>query len=206
MTILSRPTSRNSPAGKEGALVLFEESKKAHIRKAESNYYEEKLRETEKRIEKNRQKRKIIKPESMPWENSTQGILKHLTNEKMDIQLESIDAYMQFIPPGSRSGKHRHMSEEYIFILEGRGYDLHWDVDFELGDKYCWKVDEEPSRWEWEQGDSIYIPPNTVHQHFNADPDTSVRFISATSRMVRYIGFDDLEQIENAPEYGEKEI
>ena len=142
----------------------------------------------------------------MPWEKSRQGTIKHLFNEKMDVQIESIDAYMQLIPPGSRSGKHRHMSEEYIFVLEGKGYDMHWDVDFDLGDKYTWKVDETPSRWEWEQGDSIYIPPNTVHQHFNADPEKPVRFISATSRMVRYIGFDDLEQIENAPEYGEKDI
>jgi quercetin dioxygenase-like cupin family protein len=185
--------------------VLFEESKKAYTRKAESNYYEEKLRESEKRIEKNTQKRKIIKPETMPWENSRQGTMKHLFNEKMDVQIESVDAYMQLIPPGSRSGKHRHMSEEYIFVLEGKGYDLHWDVDFELGDKYTWKVDVTPSRWEWEQGDSIYIPPSTVHQHFNADPEKPVRFISATSRMVSYIGFDDLEQIENAPEYGERD-
>jgi len=93
------------------------------------------------------------------------------------------------------------MSEEYIFVLEGKGYDFHWDVDFEVSDKYHWKVDETPSRWEWEMGDSIYIPPNTVHQHFNADPGSPVRFISATSRMVKYIGFDDLEQIEDAPEY-----
>jgi len=186
--------------------MLFEESKRAYTRKAESRYYEEMLRESEKQIEKNRQRKKIIKPESMPWENSRQGTIKHLFNEKMDVQLESIDAYMQFIPPGSRSGKHRHMSEEYIFVLEGKGYDLHWDVDFELRDKYCWKVDEKPSRWEWEQGDSIYIPPNTVHQHFNADSEKLVRFISATSRMVRYFGFDDLEQIENAPEYADEDI
>jgi quercetin dioxygenase-like cupin family protein len=65
-------------------------------------------------------------------------------------------------------------------------------------------VDEKPSIWEWEQGDSVYIPPNTVHQHFNGDSDKPARFISATSRMIRYIGFDDLEQIENAPEYQEK--
>ena len=186
--------------------MLFEESKKAYIKKVESTYYEEKLREREKQIEENRQKKKIIKPESMPWEKSRQGILKHLFNERMDVPIESIDAYMQFIPPGSRSGKHRHMSEEYIFVLEGKGYDLHWDVDFELGEKYYWKVAERPSRWEWEQGDSIYIPPNTVHQHFNSDPEKPARFISATSRMVRYIGFDDLEQIENAPEYEEKDI
>jgi mannose-6-phosphate isomerase-like protein (cupin superfamily) len=83
-------------------------------------------------------------------------------------------------------------------------YDLHWNVDFEQGEKYYWKRDEKPGRWEWEQGESIYIPPNTVHQHFNANPQKRARFISATSRMVRYIGFDDLEQVEDAPEYGKK--
>jgi quercetin dioxygenase-like cupin family protein len=184
--------------------MLYGESKKAHIRKIEGDYYEKKLKESEARIARNERRKKIIKPQMMPWENSKQGLIKHLFNEKMDAQVESIDAYMQFIPAGSHSGKHRHMSEEYIFVLEGRGYDLHWDVDFELGDKYYWKVEETPSRWEWEQGDSIYIPPTTVHQHFNADPEKPVRFISATSRMVRTIGFDDLEQIENAPEYKER--
>jgi quercetin dioxygenase-like cupin family protein len=182
--------------------LLFEESKKAYIRKAESDYYNTKLKESESRTKD--AWKTIIKPESMPWETSRQGIIKHICTDRMDVQIESIDAFMQFIPPGSRSGKHRHMSEEYIFVLEGRGYDLHWDVDFELLDRYFWKVDEKPSRWEWEQGDSIYIPPNTVHQHFNADPEMPARFISATSRMVRYIGFDDLEQIENAPEYEKK--
>jgi len=43
-----------------------------------------------------------------------------------------------------------------------------------------------------------------VHQHFNADAKNPVRFISATSRMVGISGFDDLEQIEDAPEYDKK--
>lgn len=181
--------------------MLYEEAQKAHIRRIASHHYEEKLNDSRKKNEENKRKRNIVKPESMPWENSRQGMIKHLFNEKMDLPVESVDAYMQFIPPGSRSGKHRHMSEEFIFVLEGRGYDLHWDVDFELRDKYYWKAAQEPSRWEWEQGDSIYIPPNTIHQHCNKDPDNPVRFISATSRAVRSIGFDDVEQIEDAPEY-----
>ena len=142
MKISNQPISLNSSIKREEPIVLFEESKKAYIRKAESDYYGKKLKESEKRIEENKKKRKVIKPESMPWEKSRHGILKHLFNERMDIPIESIDAYMQFIPPGSRSGKHRHMSEEYIFVLEGKGYDLHWDVDFELGEKYYWKVNE----------------------------------------------------------------
>jgi quercetin dioxygenase-like cupin family protein len=181
--------------------MLYEESKKASVKKAEARYYEEQLAESKRKKKENPKRKKVITPEEMPWENSPQGTIKHLYNEKMDAHVEAVDAYMQFIPPGSKSGKHRHMSEEFIFVLEGTGYDLHWDVDYEIDDKYYWKVEETPSRWEWEQGDSIYIPPNTVHQHFNADAGKPVRFISATSRMISAIGFDDLEQIENAPEY-----
>ena len=47
----------------------------------------------------------------------------------------------------------------------------------------------------------IYIPPNTIHQHFNADPDRPVRLISAINRIYNKFGLNDLEQIENAPEY-----
>ncbi|NYT70345.1 hypothetical protein H0A67_19650, partial [Pusillimonas noertemannii] len=70
-------------------------------------------------------RKKVVHPEEMPWEMSRQGLLKHLLNEKMNTRMESVDAYMQLIPPGSRSGKHRHLAEECVYVLEGRGYDLH---------------------------------------------------------------------------------
>jgi hypothetical protein len=56
-------------------------------------------------------------------------------------------------------------------------------------------------KYEWEAGDVIYIPPNTIHQHFNADPSRPVRLISAINRVYRKSGLNDLEQIEDAPEY-----
>jgi len=56
-------------------------------------------------------------------------------------------------------------------------------------------------RWEWEAGDVIYIPPNTIHQHFNADSGSPVRLISAINRIYKYCGLNDLEQLEDAPEY-----
>ena len=69
--------------------------------------------------------KKVIKPEEMPWEYSQQGILKHVINEKLAKELgasvRGTDIYMQVIPPGGRSGKHRHMSEELIFVIEGEG-------------------------------------------------------------------------------------
>lgn len=150
---------------------------------------------------RNARRRKIVTPADMPWEMARQGILKHLINEGMNTRMETVDAYMQIIPPGSRSGKHRHLAEECLYVLEGRGYDLHQDCDVEITDDYHWKAQEEVKRFEWEAGDVIYVPPNTIHQHFNADPDRPARLISSTNRIFKQCGLNDLEQIEDAPEY-----
>ncbi|WP_407280895.1 cupin domain-containing protein [Aromatoleum evansii] len=151
--------------------------------------------------ERNRQRRKVIRPEDMPWELARQGVLKHLLNSQMNTRMETVDAYMQIIPPGSRSGRHRHLAEECLYVLEGRGYDLHQDCDVEITDTYHWKVQDEVKRFEWEAGDVIYVPPNTVHQHVNASPDQPVRLISAVNRIYKQCGLNDLEQLEDAPEY-----
>ena len=150
---------------------------------------------------RNAKRAKVVHPEDMPWEMSRQGLLKHLMNEAMNTRMVTVDAYMQIIPPGSKSGKHRHLAEECLYVLEGKGYDLHQDCDVEITDTYHWKPQDEVKRYEWEAGDVIYIPPNTIHQHFNADPDRPVRLISAINRIYNKFGLNDLEQIENAPEY-----
>src|SRR5690606_15808183 len=128
-------------------------------------------------------RKKVVHPEEMPWEMSRQGLLTHLLNEKMNTRMESVDAYMQLIPPGGRAGKHRHLAEECLYVLEGRGYDLHQDCDVEITDTYHWKPREEVKRFEWEAGDVIYVPPNTLHQHLNADPPRPARLISAIHRI-----------------------
>jgi quercetin dioxygenase-like cupin family protein len=154
--------------------------------------------------ERNAGRRKILKPTDMPWEMSRQGLLKHLINEDLNTRMETVDAYMQIIPPGSRSGKHRHLAEECVYVLEGRGYDLHQDCDVEITDVYFWKPQDEVKRFEYEAGDLVYIPPNTIHQHFNADPDQPLRLISVINRIFKQTGLNDLEQIEDAPEYDPK--
>jgi quercetin dioxygenase-like cupin family protein len=150
---------------------------------------------------RNSKRKKIVHPDEMPWEMSRQGLLKHILNEQMNTRMETVDAYMQIIPPGSRSGRHRHLAEECLYVLEGRGYDLHQDCDVEITDSYQWKPQAEVKRYEWEAGDVIYIPPCTIHQHFNADPDRPVRLISAINRVYKNSGLNDLVQFEDAPEY-----
>ena len=45
----------------------------------------------------------------------------------------------------------------------------------EITDTYHWKPQYEVKRYEWGAGDVIYIPPNTIHQHFNASKDKPAR-------------------------------
>lgn len=164
-------------------------------------FYQKLLDDAASAPARNAGRKKIVKPHDMPWEMSRQGLLKHLINEDMNTRMETVDAYLQIIPPGSRSGRHRHLAEECLYVLEGRGYDLHQDCDVEITDTYHWKPQDEVKRFEWEAGDVIYVPPNTIHQHFNADPVRPVRLVSAINRIYKQCGLNDLEQLEDAPEY-----
>jgi uncharacterized RmlC-like cupin family protein len=71
----------------------------------------------------------------------------------------------------------------------------------EITDTYHWTPQAEVKRYEWEAGDVVYIPPNTIHQHFNVNPDKPVRVISVINRIFKACGLNDLEQLEDAPEY-----
>ena len=181
--------------------MAWDESKSWLQGNQQGKYYQGLLDDAEQMPARNSKRHKVVHPENMPWEMARQGLLKHLLNESMNTRIETVDAYMQVIPPGSKSGKHRHLAEECVYVLEGRGYDLHQDCDVEITDTYHWKPQAEVKRYEWEAGDVIYIPPNTIHQHFNADPDRPVRLISSINRIFKYCGLNDLEQIENAAEF-----
>jgi gentisate 1,2-dioxygenase len=140
----------------------------------------------------------VITPEEQPFENSPDGLIKHLVHEKMGSREQCVDAYMQFLKPGGRSGKHRHMWEEVIFVAEGSGYDLHWDVKFDCVEAYQWEWEAEPKKSEWTRGDFIYVPPFSIHQHFNTG-DGEARLIVISNRIVKAMGFNWLDQVENAP-------
>ena len=167
----------------------------------QGSFYQEAIKNSAQFREAYKKRKKLIKKEEMPWEESPQGLIKHVPNIHMDTAECALEMYIQLLLPGSRSGKHRHMAEEVFYVLEGRGYDLHWDVKFDVTDKYYWDWEKEPKKFEWEMGDFVYIPPYTMHQHFNADVKKSVRIITSTNRIVKEIGYNWLEQVENAPEY-----
>lgn len=161
------------------------------------NFYSENIAETAAYVEDYySNKLKVVKSAEMPFENSPQGILKHMIHEKMNTVENCVDIYMQFLGAGQASGKHRHLAEEVFFVAEGEGYDLHWDVDFQVDIKFTWEWQKEPKKFEWKQGDFVYIPPYVEHKHFNANPDKPARIIVIHNRILKAMGAAWYEQLE----------
>lgn len=125
----------------------------------------------------------VIRYEEQPWESTRQGRLKWLVHPDIACSARRVWIYLQEIPPASRSGKHRHMAEEQIFVLSGRGYDIH-----------------DGERWHWEKGDIISVPAMAEHQHFNLDTENPSLLLSAMPSMCTDLGLGGIEQIEDASE------
>ncbi len=140
----------------------------------------------------------VVKAADMPFERSPDGLIKHIIHDKLGTRECCLDIYMQFLAPGQASGKHRHLSEEIFYVVEGEGHDLHWDLKFECADALEWDWEAEPKRLEWKKSDFVYIPPYAIHQHVNTSPDSEARIIVINNRIVKNMGFDWFEQVENA--------
>ena len=177
------------------------EYERAHAETRQADFYAKALEVSKRFREDYKERLNVVKWNQMPFERSPDGLIKHVIHEDMNTKECCLDIYMQFLPPGKASGKHRHLSEEIFFVVEGSGYDLHWDVRFDCNVEMEFTWDQEPKRFEWKQGDFVYIPPYCAHQHFNADPGKEARIVVVNSRIVRPMGFDWFEQLEHAEGY-----
>ena len=149
------------------------------------------------------QRKKVVKPDDGPWETTRDGRVRVLcSKERDDVRVVSVDLYEQEIPPASRSARHWHMADEVLYVLSGSGYSLHWEVEAEIAERYYARVAKEPTRHEFTAGDTLYVPQNTVHQHFNASDDEPLIVLSAQNRLIKYLGYDNVVYLEDAPEYG----
>ena len=69
---------------------------------------------------------------------------------------------------GGATGTSRHLTEEVAYVIEGTGYDHHFDVRFDCKDEFVWEWDKTPKKVSWGPGDFIYIPPYCAHKRFNS--------------------------------------
>ena len=98
------------------------------------NFYNEALEASKMFRKEYKDRMNVVKWHEMPMERSADGLIKHIINERMDTKECCIDIYMQFIPANGATGTSRHLSEEVAFVIEGTGYDLHYDVRFDCKD------------------------------------------------------------------------
>ena len=180
---------------------MADERDLAHQGEKSANIYAEWLQESAGFRADYRKRFTVIKAKDMPFESSPDGLLKHMVHEKLNTTECCLDVYMQFLPPGGTSGKSRKLAEQIFYVAEGKGYDLHWDVNFEVDVEFAWSWAEEPKKYEWVKGDFVFIPAYCIKQHFNADNDNEARLIVMTNRIFKAMGLDWVEQIENAQGY-----
>jgi quercetin dioxygenase-like cupin family protein len=148
------------------------------------------------------QRNKVVKPADTVWETTRDGKIRVLcSKDTPDVRVFSVDVFEQEIPPGSRSAKHLHMADEVFYVLQGSGHSLHWEVEAEIAERYYARVAHEPTRHDFVEGDTLYVPQNTVHQHFNASEDEPLRLLSVQNRLIKYLGYDNVVYFEDAPEF-----
>jgi quercetin dioxygenase-like cupin family protein len=146
-------------------------------------------------------RKKVVSPSDTVWETTPMGRVRVINSPaRTDVRQFSVDVFELDIPAGSRSGKHWKMADEVMYVLDGGGYSLHWEVQAEIAEKYYARIAKEPTRHEIKKGDTLYVPQNTIAQHFAAD-GTPLRLLSAQNRMFKHLGYDKVHYLENAPEY-----
>lgn len=126
---------------------------------------------------------RVYKSQNVRYKGGPTKWSKNTINPQVAPITQSIETHIDVLAPGNHGQKHGHMNSAVFYILDGKGHDVHDGI-----------------RYDWEEGDFVYIPPFTMHQHFNADPNKPARFITATNRLVRHLGFDWIDQVEEAPE------
>ena len=100
---------------------------------------------------------------------------------ELDGASEQAACYVQEIAPTKKLNPQRHVYEELVFVLSGRGSTAVW-------------YDEDRKRtFEWGPGSLFAIPLNASYQHFNVSGTEPARYIALTTAptMMNFIRNDD---------------
>jgi gentisate 1,2-dioxygenase len=78
---------------------------------------------------------------------------------------QAMEVHINLQEPGTRAQKHGHLNSAVMYVLEGKGYDIH-----------------DRQRLDWRAGDVLIVENNCVHQHFNLDPNKPAALLVIKSK------------------------
>ena len=79
------------------------------------------------------------------------------------------DAFVVSIPPGKSLNPEKHIYDELVYVLSGRGATT------------LWQSDGKGQSFEWQEGSLFAIPVNATYQHFNGSGDREARLLGVTN-------------------------
>jgi gentisate 1,2-dioxygenase len=108
-------------------------------------------------------KLKSIASDPIPGADRRFIILVHNDTEEMMGTAPGALIGMTILNPGEGLKPHRHTSFAIYHVLQGKGFDVMQDED-----------DAEPTKIEWEKGDTFLCPAWTYHQHVNDGDEQAI--------------------------------
>ncbi len=100
---------------------------------------------------------RVRKASELNFVDGPQAYSRHYVEPKDGIS-QLFHIHLEEYGPGGKSQKHGHVNEAAFYILDGDGYEIHDDIQYD-----------------WHAGDIAIVHNNCVHQHFNASDSKPAR-------------------------------